>query len=126
MSNADAFINQELQASMQRMVRNMISTAQSMGIGVTGSLIRSIKQHVAGHVGTLLFNPSGRFRDMGVGRGISIAEVKTVARGGRKVSRFYSKTAYTEVGRLVYNISNKFVEETVQDMQKMDGLKIEI
>lgn len=126
MSNADAFINKELQASMQRMVRNMISAAQSMGIGVTGSLISSIKQRVAGHVGELMFNRSGRYRDMSVGRGVSLAEVKTVARGGRKVTRFYSKTAYKEVSVLVYNISNKFVEDTVQEMQKMDGLKIEV
>lgn len=124
--NADAFITKELQASMQRMVRNMIETARSMGVGVTGDLLNSIKAHVAGHVGTLLFNQSGRYRDMGVGRGITMVEVKTVARGGRKVTRFYSKTAYTEVGRLVYNISNKFVEETVQEMKKMDGLTIEL
>ena len=111
---------------MQRMVRNMISAAQSMGIGVTGSLISSIKQRVAGHVGMLIFNQSGRYRDMGVGRGVSLQEVKTVARGGRKVGRFYSKTAYKEVSTLVYNISSKYVEETVQQMQKMDGLKIEV
>ncbi len=126
MSNYDAFITEELQASMQRMVRNMISTAQQMGVGVTGALINSIKQRVAGHVGMLIFNRSGRYRDMGVGRGVSLKDVKTVARGGRKITRFYSKTAYTEVGKLVYNISSKYVEETVQEMQKMDGLKIEV
>ena len=126
MSNADAFITKELEASMQRMARNMIEAARSMGVGVTGALINSIKAHVAGHVGSLLFNESGRYRDMGVGRGVSLSEVRTVARGGRKVARFYSKTAYKEVGRLVYNISSKYVEDTVQEMKKMDGLKIEI
>jgi hypothetical protein len=126
MSNYDAFITEELQASMQRMVRNMITAAQSMGVGVTRSLIGSIKADVARHVGLLYFNRSGRFVDMGVGKGVPLSQVKTVARGGRKAKRFYSKTAYSEVGRLVYNISNKYVEETVQQMQKMEGLKIEL
>lgn len=126
MSVQDAFIEKELQASMQRMVRNMVSAAQSLGIGVTGALISSIKAHVAGHIGELYFNRSGRFRDMGVGRGVSLAEVKSMAGGGRKKARFYSKTAYKEVGKLVYNISNKFVDETLDQMQKLDGLKIEV
>jgi threonine synthase len=122
----EQFITDELQRSMQRMVRNMISAAQSMGIGVTGALISSIKERVAGHIGELYFNPSGRFRDMGVGRGVSLADVKGVAGGGRKKKRFYSRTAYSEVGRFVYNVSNRFVEETVAKMQKLDGLKIEV
>lgn len=122
----DNIITDELQKTMQRMVRNMISAAQSMGIGVTGALINSIKQRVAGHIGELYFNRSGRFRDMGVGRGISLADVKTVAGGGRKKTRFYSRTAYTEVGKLVYNVSSRYVDETVANMQKLDGLKIEV
>lgn len=125
MSRYDQFITEELQASMQRMVRNMITAAQSMGIGVTRSLINSIKADVARHVGLLYFNRSGRFIDMGVGRGVTLSQVKTVARGGRKAKRFYSKPAYKEVSKLVYNISNRYVEETVEQMQKMDGLIIE-
>lgn len=122
----EQIITEELQRSMQRMVRNMITAAQSMGIGVTGALINSIKERVAGHIGELYFNRSGRFRDMGVGRGVSLADVKTVASGGRKKTRFYSRTAYTEVGRLVYNISSRYVDETVANMQKLNGLKIEV
>lgn len=122
----DQIITEELQRSMQRMVRNMITAAQSMGIGVTGALINSIKERVAGHIGELYFNSSGRFRDMGVGRGVSLADVKAVAGGGRKKARFYSRTAYTEVGKLVYNISSRYVDDTVANMQKLNGLKIEL
>lgn len=122
----DQIITEELQRSMQRMVRNMITAAQSMGIGVTGALINSIKERVAGHIGELYFDRSGRFRDMGVGRGVSLADVKAVAGGGRKKARFYSRTAYTEVGKLVYNISSRYVDDTVANMQKLNGLKIEL
>lgn len=124
----DQFITEELQQSMQRMVRNMITTAQRMGIGVTNDLIGSIKEIVRGQIGELYFNPSGRFVDMGVSRGIPLSMVKQLgkASGGRKPKRFYSKTAYSEIGTLVYNISNKYVEETVAEMQQLDGLKIEV
>lgn len=117
------FVNKELEASMKRMVENMIRAARKMGIGVTNSLISSIKAHVRGEIAELHFNNSGRFSDMGVGRGVTLSQVKAL---GRKPKRFYSKTAYGEISMLVYNLSNKFVEETVASMQELDGLQIKV
>ena len=105
------------------MTTRMIEAAQRLGIGVTGSLISSIKAYVRGEVLELHFNRSGRFKDMGVGRGVSLSEVKALS---KKPKRFYSKAAYSEVGILIRNLSSRYVDEAVSEMKKLNGLQIQV
>ncbi len=119
----DEFMNQELEESAKRMVKRMVSAAQRLGIGVTGSLVASIKAYVRGQLLELYFNTSGRFRDMGVGKGVTLSEVRAL---NRKPALFYSKPAYSEVGLLVYSLSSRFVNETLSEMQELDGLQIKL
>lgn len=119
----DQFVNQELEISAKRMVKRMVNAAQRLGIGVSGSLVGSIKAYVRGQLLELYFNTSGRFRDMGVGRGVSLSEVRAL---NRKPGLLYAKPVYSEVGLLVYSLSNRYVEETMSEMRELDGLKIKL
>lgn len=119
----EQFINKELNVTAKRMTKRMIEAAQRLGIRVTGSLIASIKAYVRGEILELYFNDSGRFRDMGVRRGVSLSEVKALT---KKKVRFYSKEAYSEVGILIRNLSSRFVDEAVDEMKQLNGLRIEV
>ncbi len=119
----DQFVNKELETTAKRMVTRMVNAAQRLGIGVTGRLLASIKAYVRGQMLELYFNKSGRYRDMGVGRGVSLSEVKAL---NRKPGRLYSKPVYSEVGLLIYNLSNKYVEETISEMRELNGLQIKL
>ncbi|MGB1316887.1 MAG: hypothetical protein ACPG5W_01705 [Flavobacteriales bacterium] len=119
----EQFINDELNATAKRMTKRMIEAAQRLGIGVTGSLVSSIKAHVRGEILELYFNNSGRFRDMGVGRGVTLKEVKAL---GRKPGRLYSKPVYSEVGILIRNLSSRYVDEAVNEMKELNGLQIQV
>lgn len=124
---ADQIISQELERTAKRTTRRLINEANRLGIGTTGALVDSIRTMVTGHVMDVYFNTSGRFIDMGVSRGISLAEVKQLGMAsGRKVKRFYSRTVYSEASLFAYAASGRFVDETIEQMQQLDGLNIQL
>jgi hypothetical protein len=123
MISPEKFTEQELERTAKRMTKRMINAAQRLGIGVTGSLIDSIKAYVRGQVLELWFDTSGRYRDMGVGRGVTLAEVKAL---GRKAGQLYSKPVYSEVGLLVRSLSSRYVDETVNEMKQLNGLQVQM
>jgi hypothetical protein len=101
---------------------------QSMNIGVTGELLRSLSYQVIQTPGDdsarieISFAEWGRMVDMGAGRGHKIGGVegarnailnKSRKLNGRPAKKFYSKTAYGMLGRLAYRIENNYTEAVI-------------
>jgi hypothetical protein len=127
MISPEKFTEQELERTAKRMTKRMIDAAQRLGIGVTGKLVASIKTHVTAKTLELSFKHYGRFVDMGVSRGISLEEVKTLGRqSGRRPKPFYSKPAYSEVALMRIRLAAGAVDDVVKEFEKLNNLRIEL
>lgn len=123
----DELIHEELKLTAKRMAERMIKAAQRLGIGVTGKLIASIQTHVTAKTLQLNFNYYGRFVDMGVGRGISLDELKALGKySTRKPKPFYSSEAYSEAALLRVRLAAAGVTMAVKEFEKLSSLRIEL
>lgn len=96
-------------------------------VGITDALINSLKYRIikasSGDDGKYLlsFLQYGRFRDMGVGRGVKIESIKGnagILKAGkkRKKVRFYSKVVYKRVyGALIGRLVAGYREQIIKD-----------
>lgn len=122
------FIDDELNDWGELVDGELRKALTRMGIGVTDELYQSIAYQVAqaaaGHDGkyNLLFNEYGRFRDMGTGRGGRGGFKETTAGNrrkwvGRKPKKFYSRTVYGMLNRLIESLLYGYQQATA------DGIK---
>lgn len=97
-------------------------------VGVTEHLIESLADEVvkeaAGATGKLLFDESGRFVDMGVGKAHKLGGLKATRAaftkksaaaepGVRKPKKIYSRVAYGKLNHLMNELLFGFTEETI-------------
>lgn len=117
------FIQSELQWWSNYVQERLKVELEKKDVRVTDTLINSLAGKVmaqaAGHEGAaqLVFDTAGRFVDMGAGKGyrkgVPTAEnikAKLMGIERRKPIKWYSKTAYGSVNRLMYNFSAKYSE----------------
>lgn len=127
----DAFITAETKATAERYESEVKQALIKKGIVITGALAQSIKsssQAAAQGKGELAleFLAYGRFVDMGArvgyhkGKRIS-ADDRTRALKGKppKKNIFYSRIKMGQFGRLAHNLSNKYVETTLDILKNM-------
>ncbi len=85
-----------------------------LGINSTGQLLRSFTSTITtqsgGNVDKIIFAYEyyGKFVDMGVGRGVTIAEV---AQSGRKPKPFQGKVFFSQVKKLAEILKEKYQNE---------------
>jgi hypothetical protein len=117
------FIESELQWWTEYVKERLNKELVKKDVRVTDTLIESLASKVltkaAGHEGAaqLVFDNAGRFVDMGAGKGyhkgVPTSEnikAKLMGTERRKPIKWYSKTAYGSVNRLMYNFSAKYSE----------------
>lgn len=94
----------ELQKAAQYMAENLAESIWKRDVMHTHALYAEIDWNVVADTIHILYNYYGMFPDMGVGKGVSISEV----RGGnhnRKRKVWYSITMYREVARLAEKVA---------------------
>jgi hypothetical protein len=114
------FINDTLKWYGVNVEEAVITAARRLGVEDTSALINSIKHKVLKAAGgdqgsvQLIFHEYGRMVDMGAGRKpIETADDRRSKRTGRQARKFYSKTAYGLLDRLIYRLSNYYTEEAI-------------
>lgn len=128
------FIENVLRQYMDDVKATMRIALRRQNVGVTESLLHSIASRVlsevAGAHGELLFDESGRFVDMGVGKGHKLGGLKATraalraappAGGGggvRKPKKIYSRIAYGKLNHLMNELLHGYTEETVAMLKK--------
>lgn len=104
------------------------ATLQRMGIGITDELYNSLLfqliRATSGHDGRymLSFNEYGRMVDMGTGkggRGMAVESMKKNRKAweGRKPKKFYSKTVYGALNRLIEQLVYGYQEATAETVK---------
>lgn len=128
-----AFIADQLRWYGSTVSSEMRNRAKQLGIGVTDQLVGSIRYQLMeqsagqGAVG-IIFQEVGRMRDMGAGRGsrqdLSSNSIFTESNDdrrrrftGRKPAKFYSKVAYGNLDRLIYQLSNYLTDDVVATLK---------
>lgn len=122
MTAEERFIQEELAAFSKYLEDLLRDRLTVRNINYTDDLLNSVATEVAANELKLYFNDSGRFHDMGAGRGYSKgkflgAEDRAALLKGRKPSKWYSRPAYgATYGTLVENLSNKFIRGTKEEV----------
>lgn len=122
------FINDELSAWAAEVDAELKKALTRMNIGVTDDLYRSLLYQVMRASGSfdgqyqLSFHEYGRFVDMGTGRG-GRAKYESMAGNrrklvGRKPKKFYSKTTYGMLNRLIESIAYGYQEATADTVKE--------
>jgi hypothetical protein len=97
-----------------------------LGINSTGKLLKSFTQcmitQANGNIEkiTFAFEYYGKFVDMGVGRGVTIAEV---SQSGRTPKPWYNKTFFGQVKKLGEILAKKYQQEAVMSIVESIELK---
>lgn len=99
-------------------------------VGVTEHLVNSLASRVfkesAGARGELLFDESGRFIDMGVGKGHKLGGLKATREafskknnneGIRKPKKIYSRVAYGKLTALENELLHGYTEEAIAQLK---------
>ncbi len=118
------FISDELNAWADEVDKELKKALERMNIGVTDDLYKSLLFQVirstAGHDGRyiLSFHEYGRFVDMGTGRGGRGKATESIKNNrkawlGRKPKKFYSKTTYGMLNRLIESLVYSYQEASV-------------
>lgn len=98
------------------------------GTGLRGSISSRITGDDSVQVGELIFDESGRFLDMGVGKGHPLGGVKqtkaAMGKKGRKPGRkrkvIYSAIAYGKLNFLENQLLHGYTEEAISALKNMD------
>lgn len=119
------FIQDELQAWAKEVEERLAKAMASKKIGITDDLLRSLSYQVFTASGNnqgeyrLSFLEYGRMVDMNVGRGRKIESI----RGNRRIikgvrdKKFYSKTSYGMLNRLIANLVSNYQEQTIETIK---------
>jgi hypothetical protein len=122
------FISDELENWAEEVETELKKALQRMHIGVSDELFQSIKSQVirASTTGDgkfmLSFLEYGRMVDIGTGRGgrgkaVENRKKNRQAWAGRKPKKFYSKTAYGMLNRLIENIMYGYQEASAETVK---------
>lgn len=123
---ANEEVVQLLEGWLRRTEEVLHGQIKKRGIGVTDSLADSIRTEMRrlahGYLeGDLFFDETGRFVDMGVGRGHAIGSRGPLesSRGsiGRKPKKWYSKTYWGRLNDLQGAIGFKLMERVVETVR---------
>lgn len=107
--------------------RALISSAKKFKVRKTGGLISSISGETSPAGGKisfeLSFDMSGRFVDMGAGRGASISERRAARRGkfGRNPKKWYGPAFYSRLNPLESGIGFKVMEAATQNIKTLQN-----
>lgn len=126
----DAFITEEVRAAATRVEDGVKAALVKKGMKLTGALAKSIKKmstDAASGKGSLGlgYYTYGRFVDMGarpgytkgVRTGTSREDTLRARRGGAPKKRiWYSREKWGQAARLAANLSNKFVDTTIDSI----------
>lgn len=101
-------------------------SAQSLNVRQSGGLIASIRaatlQTGKGVAFELSFNTSGRFVDMGAGRGASITERRASRRGKyRKPKKWYSPAFYSRLNSLEGGLGFQIMEAATKNINSINN-----
>jgi len=117
-------IRKLLRAWLAKTKRLLIAEAKRMDVHESGEFQRTIHARVreSGQefLAELEMNASGRFVDMGVGRGVPIQTVGKTKGTLRKAKRFYSPVWYGRVHTLYSALSFRMVEEIQRQHKSLD------
>ena len=89
----------ELKKAAEIIAENLGQSIIQRGVIDTQALLQSLDWKVIGNTIHILYNYYGMYPDMGVGRGVKIADVRDFS-SKRKRKRWYAKTMFREVARL--------------------------
>lgn len=120
------FIQYELQEWAKEVEAALQKSFSVKNIGVTDDLLRSLSYQVFNASGKnqgqykLSFLEYGRMVDMNVGKGRKIETIKSNRRiiKGSRDKKFYSKTTYGKLGRLIGNLVNNYQEQAIQTIKE--------
>lgn len=109
-----SFIHKCVQSYVNEVVTAMDRSIRKNNVVATGALRNSLSNAVNENVGKLIFLEYGRFVDMGVGRGKSLADIgKDKSKKLRKKKRIYSPIAYGKLNGLISDLMFGLTEETI-------------
>lgn len=129
------FIQQELNWAEEYLIESLKRELTRQGIGVTDDLVRSLATKVKGASASdqgqldLIFNQSGRFVDMGAGRGyikgarraaINARTLRPNKAAKRKPKKWYSKTAYGVISRLAFRLVSNYQSQLIESVKKIE------
>lgn len=119
----DAFVAEILREFSADILQGARERVAGRNIVEDRELLNSLATHAMPKAMELLFAEHGRMHDMGAGKGYRkgqyIGDDMTRPHPGHKPSKWYSRFAYgMTYGRLVNDLSNRYLNEVAADLKK--------